>query len=111
MPKPPPGRADYLELSSWNAICYFCGRKRKSTDMKKQWQGFWVCKEEWEPRQPQDFVKNVVDNQAPPWSQPPAAPVFIGVCTVAGRNALPGVAIPHCAVPHRNNPFTPPGGF
>lgn len=29
-----------------------------------------VCEADWEPRHPQDFVKGVPDDQAPPWSRP-----------------------------------------
>ena len=100
------GRADFLELGSWNAICYRCGRKRKASEMRKQWQGYWVCPEEWEPRQPQDFARGVPDEQSPPWTQPPPADVFIGVCTIQGQQAIPGFALPGCAVPGQNNPFT-----
>lgn len=69
------GRADYLELGSWNAVCYECGRKRKASMLVKHWQGYYVCPEHNEPRQPQDFVRSVPDVQTPPWTQP-AADVF-----------------------------------
>ena len=64
------GRADYLALGDWNAACYFCGRKRKASEMRRYWSGFWVCPEHWEPRQPQDFVRGVQDIQTVPWVQP-----------------------------------------
>lgn len=64
------GRADYLELGDWNAVCYQCGRKRKASTLKKHWQGYYVCPEHWEARQPQDFVRSVPDIQTPPWAQP-----------------------------------------
>jgi hypothetical protein len=64
------GRADYLALGDWNVVCYQCGRKRKASTMKKHWQGYYVCPEHFEPRQPQDFVRTVPDQQTPPWVQP-----------------------------------------
>lgn len=68
------GRADYLELGSWNAVCYFCGFKHKAADLRRHWQGFYVCERCWEPRQTQDFVRAVPENMTPPWAQPrPAA--------------------------------------
>ena len=70
------GRADFLQLGDWNVQCYQCGRKRKGSTMKKHWQGYWVCPEHWEPRHPQDFVRNVPDDMTPPWSQPQPEPVF-----------------------------------
>jgi len=73
------GQADYLELGTWNAICYNCGRKRKSSELVKTWQGFYVCPEHVGiTRHPQDFVRGIPDNQAAPWSQPPGADTFTG---------------------------------
>ena len=70
------GRADYYADGDWNVVCYECGRKRKASMMKKHWQGYYVCPEHWEPRQPQDFARGVPDNQTPPWVQPMPADVF-----------------------------------
>ena len=63
------GRADYLELGDWNAVCYECGRKRKASTLLQHWQGYYVCPEHWEPRQPQDFVRSIPDVQTPSWTQ------------------------------------------
>lgn len=71
------GRADYLALGDWNVVCFECGHKRKASTMKKNWQGYWVCPEHWEPRQPQDFVRAVPDQQTPPWVQPMPADRFL----------------------------------
>lgn len=71
------GRADYLALGDWNAVCYECGRKRKASTLRKHWQGYYVCPEHWEPRQPQDFVRAQADIQTPPWTQPMPANVFV----------------------------------
>jgi len=70
------GRADYLALGDWNAVCYQCGRKRKASQLKRYWQGYYVCPEHWEIRQPQDFVRAVPDVQTPPWTQPMPGDVF-----------------------------------
>ncbi len=71
------GRADFLALGDWNAVCYECGCKRKASTMKRHWKGYRVCPEHWEPRQPQDFVRAIPDVQTPPWTQPPPADVFV----------------------------------
>ncbi len=70
------GRADYYASGDHNAVCYECGRKRKASQLKKHWQGYYVCPEHWEPRQPQDFVRSVPDVQTPPWAQPMPADTF-----------------------------------
>ena len=70
------GKADYLELGSWNALCYSCGFKFKASMLKRHWQGYYVCERCWEPRHPQDFVRSVPDVQTPPWAQPMPADSF-----------------------------------
>jgi len=70
------GRADHLELGDWNAQCYQCGRKRKAGTLLRHWQGYYVCAEHWEMRQPQDFVRSVPDNMTPPWAQPMAEYIY-----------------------------------
>ena len=96
------GRADHLELGNWNCVCYECGRKRKASTMVKNWQGYYVCKEHWEPRQPQDFVRNVPDVITPPWAQPPSD-TFIQYCTPWGSTAIPWYAIPGCSIPGKTD--------
>lgn len=93
------GRADFWQAGDWNAVCYQCGRKRKASALKRHWQGYYVCPEHWEARQPQDFVRPVADNPTPPWTQPMPADTFAGFCTPNGTSAVPGQAEPGCAVP------------
>lgn len=71
------GKADFLRLGDWNAVCYECGRKFKASTMKRQWQGYYVCQDHWTPRQPQDFVRGTKDVQTPPWTQAQPAPVWV----------------------------------
>lgn len=70
------GRADYLALGDWNATCDMCGKKFKASMLKRRWDGAMVCTEDWEPRQPQDFVRGVPDKMAPPWTRPMPAPAW-----------------------------------
>lgn len=95
------GRADYLLLGDNNAVCYQCGRKRKASTLLKHWQGYWVCPEHWEPRQPQDFVRNVNDVQTPPWVQPMPANVFAAFCTPEASTAIPHRSEPGCMTPNQ----------
>jgi len=71
------GNRGYFKLGDYNAICRVCGFKRKASELRLRWDGVYVCKEDWEPRQPQDFVRGVPDEQAPPWTQPEVRPVFL----------------------------------
>jgi hypothetical protein len=100
------GNSDYLRLGEWNAECFKCGRKFKASMLRKQWQGGYVCLEHWEPRHPQDFVRGIPDNPAPPWLQPIAHEIFAAFCTRGGMQAIPGLATPGCAIPGLNQHLT-----
>ncbi len=98
------GKADYQALGDWNAVCYECGRKFKASTMRKHWQGYYVCHAHWEPRQVQDFVRNVPDVVTAPWSQPPSD-IFAPRCSPNGSSAVPGHAEPGCMVPGYVSPM------
>lgn len=106
------GRADYYAEGSWNATCYQCGFKFKAFQLRKHWQGYYVCASCWEPRQPQDFVRARAEVEAAPWVQPSTWTAATG-CTPQGVSAVPGEAQPGCATPgylspmYIDNFFTP----
>jgi hypothetical protein len=61
------GKADQYLKGEWNAICDYCGEKRKSNDLRLTWDNALVCADTcWEPRQPQDFVRGKIDRQRVP---------------------------------------------
>jgi len=93
---------DYFEPGAWNAVCSICGRKRKSNEMVKNWQGYYRCPEHNEPRQPQDFVSGVLDIQTVPWSQPDSA-IYTVFCSMNSQTAFPGRALPGCMRPGNTN--------
>lgn len=99
------GRADYLALGDWNCACWECGKKRKASSMRKHWKGYYVCSEHWEPREAQDFVRAVPDNQTPPWMQPQPVDSFTTRCSGEDQTAIPRRAIPGCAKPDYTSPF------
>jgi len=92
------GKADYLDLGTWNAECSVCGHKFKASELRRHWQGQYRCVDCWEPRQPQDFVRAVPDVQTPPWTQPPSV-TFVQICFPNDQSAIPGAAIPGCVKP------------
>lgn len=102
------GRADYLALGDWNAVCSLCGFKRKAGEMVKNWQGYWRCPEHNEPRQPQDFVRGEQDVQTVPWAQPPTH-LYSEICTLNGLSAITGYSLPGCMLPGNNRYTTADG--
>lgn len=59
-----------FKSGEWHATCDVCGGKFWSSQMQKRWDGFMVCKADFEPRHPQDFLRARKDNIAIPWSRP-----------------------------------------
>ena len=108
MTYPPRGKADYLDLGDWNAVCYQCGRKFKASQLRKHWQGFWVCPAHWEARHPQDFVRGVVDNMTPPFAQPMPADIFTVFCTPNGMTSIAGFSVSGCVVTGYTSPLFDP---
>ncbi len=98
MSNPIQGRSDHLILGDWNVVCYQCARKRKASVMMRHWQGYYVCPEHWEARQPQDFVRTPPDVQTPPWTQPMPAGIFVGVCDPEGVTAIVEYAVVDCVI-------------
>ena len=101
----------YFASGEWNFRCDLCFRSGKASDARRTWDGFMVCSRHKEVRNPQDFVRGVVDRQAPPWTRPePAEDTFVLTCTQEGSSALPALAIPGCMLPSRL-PYNLGGGF
>lgn len=53
----------------WNAICDVCGFKFKALDLKRRWDGYYVCEEDWERRHPADFFRAPKDDQSISWTR------------------------------------------
>lgn len=74
--------ADYFKPGDWNAICDRCGFKYKFSQLRKTWDGLYVCREKcWEPRHPQDRVKARRDRQSVPVARPPGTDTFVAETT------------------------------
>jgi len=67
----------HLRRGDWLAICDVCGFKFHASKLKKRWDGFMVCKDDFELRHSQDFVKGVKDDQSVPWTRSEAADVEV----------------------------------
>lgn len=75
------GKSDYFAAGQWNVVCDQCGKKFKSSQIRRQWDGLYVCRKCHDPRHPQDFVKGVVDDQSVPYSRPQTDATFTAEAT------------------------------
>jgi len=89
----------YAKKGDWNAICDRCGFKYKASQLKKEWDGFYVCKTCWEPRHPSDFYKPSHRDETVPWTRPEPADNYItSFCTTVGRQGVSGQGVAGCAI-------------
>lgn len=65
------------DKGDWKAVCDSCGRIFKASTLRKRWDGLMVCRDDYETRQPQDFVRGKADIQAPVWTKPETSDSFI----------------------------------
>lgn len=89
----------------WKAICDRCGFEYYHYELKKEWQGLMTCSACYETRHPQDFVRAVRDEQAPPWTRPEPPDEFVPVCYLEGLSGYADLAVADCAIAD-NDQFT-----
>lgn len=87
-----------FKSGQYNVICDICGFKFKNVELKKDWRGLMVCKDDFELRNPQDFIRVKPERVAPPWVRPRPGDVFIEVCTIVTSQGVAGKGTAGCAV-------------
>ena len=94
----------------YNALCDVCGFKKKNWEMRKRWDGLWVCNEDWEPRHPMDFYKTRNDFHKLPFIRSDNDGIDVGppiyvppsglVCSVTQIAPVIGQGTVGCVVVH-----------
>ena len=92
---------------NWLVICDECGRQFKASELRQRWDGLMVCEGDWEPRQPQDFVRGVADKMAPPYTRPEQQDEFIFVCTPLTTQGISDYGVADCARADIDNSIRP----
>lgn len=65
----------HFEPGKWNVICDTCGFQFKSGELKKTWDGRWVCPDDWEPRHVMDFLRPPASEKPLPYTRPEPAEI------------------------------------
>lgn len=89
----------------WKAVCDICGQVYLGSQLKQRWDGYKVCPKDWEPRNPQDFVRAIPDTIAPPYTRPEAEDTYIFTCTIYTSSGVAGVGVAGCAQAGIDNGF------
>lgn len=89
---------NWLKLGDYNAICDSCGRKFKASTMRKRWDGFFVCQEDFEVKHPQLSLKVHGDKQTVPIPRPDAiVDTFLFYCSIWTSSCYADMATADCA--------------
>jgi hypothetical protein len=77
------------KAGSWWYHCPVCGFKYRAEETKLRWDGEYVCKADWEPRHPLDFLKGRDENIDVPYSNEESVTIYmpaIAGIAIAGQN-------------------------
>ena len=89
---------NYLDKSSYNALCDSCGRKFKASQLLRRWDGLMVCKEDYEVRHPQTFLRVQREKISVPWARPyPAEDTYLLVCYLWTQSCYADLATADCS--------------
>jgi hypothetical protein len=77
------GRENFYKPGSFYRICDRTGMAIRAERTQTEWQGLIVDKRVFEPRQPQDFVRGVNDDQTVPFARPRVFNTPVGNSTMA----------------------------
>lgn len=86
----------YYIPGEFNVTCDVCSKKIKTHEAKHRWDGLIVCKDDWEPRHEQDFVKAKSDKITVPYTRPIPTEVF-QYCSVYTRIGVADSGTADCA--------------
>jgi hypothetical protein len=87
---------NYFKSGAWNVICDRCGKKYKSTEIRKEWTGYMVCSHCWETRHPQDFLRVHEEKITVPFSRPPET-LELYVCYLIQSQGIADLGQADCA--------------
>ncbi len=63
----------------WKATCDSCGCVFKASQLRRRWDGFMVCEQDFEQRHEQDFVRTKLEKISVAWTRPAPTDVFITI--------------------------------
>lgn len=89
--------ANYYKSGLWNVICDSCGFKKKSNEVRRRWDGLYVCADTcWETDHPQKFLRVQEGVIAPPFVRTDPDPTYIPVCYIYESASYADLASADC---------------
>ena len=85
---------NYYKPGDWNAICDSCGFKFKASQLRKRWDEFMVCENDWETRHPQELIRAPIEKVGVEWTRPEAPDVEDGPSYISESSGNQETTIP-----------------
>ncbi len=82
---------------NWKFSCHVCGMWYPSGEIKKRWDGLYVCHKDWEVKHPQLFIKVRAETAVPSYISKDGEPEYIFYCSIEGSSGYAGLAEAGCA--------------
>jgi len=80
----------------YKMACMRCGFWFPSTELKKEWTGLYVCRDDWESRHPQTLMKVHGEKAFPDIVSKDGTDTFITYCDVSTRSAYADLGTADC---------------
>lgn len=94
--------SNYYKPGTWNVLCFVCGKQYKSDEILKRWDGVLVCRKDWEPRHPQEFIRTPKESSGVPYVSNESADQFIGTtCPYPTQYAMADIGTADCSLADR----------
>lgn len=93
-------KKNHFISGEFNLTCDVCSKKIKAHEARHRWDGLIVCRDDWEMRHEQDFVKAKTDKITISFQRPIPELVFTTppVCTALTSQAVASVGVAGCAI-------------
>ena len=91
-------RSPGYKIGDYWVECQRCGKAVRQHNIRKEWSGDIVCRECWEIRHPQDFVRGIRDTITPQGIYRPESTDEFADATCRSRTGVVGLAIVGCAI-------------
>jgi len=90
---------NYYKQGTWNIVCYVCGKKYKANEVKKRWDGAYVCSKDYERRHDLDLLKVQPEHNNVKFVRPyPTQDSFVNfTCSIDECYARADIASADCA--------------
>lgn len=89
-------------------ICDICGFEYHLSELRYNWKGSRVCRKDWDPRHPLDYIRDIPDQIPIKDPRPEPDPIYIqGICNIRDRSGRADYGSADCALVDNSDSYVP----